>query len=76
MNFRHVGLTNVDAFFKIITPQCSWVRLYFDKCFDQENHTMSFFIQKAFGKTFKVDSNLDFNNDFLTFSPHFTKESF
>ena len=76
MDFRNGVLTNVDVFFKIVTLQCSWVRRNFDKCFDQENHAVLFFIQKALGKSFKVDSNLDFNNDIVKFFPQFYKSKF
>lgn len=76
MDFRNGVLTNVDVFFKIFTLQCSWVRRNFDKCFDRANLTILFFIQKAFGKSFKVDSDLDLDNGIVKFFPNFTKVSF
>ena len=35
MEFKAMGLNDVDIFFKFVSLQCSWVEKLFDDCFHE-----------------------------------------
>ena len=76
IDYQNGELKNVEAFFKIISIQCSWIRRLSDNSFHQWKVIPLFFVNKTFGELFKFHSNLDFSDDTVKHFLSFNKNMF
>ena len=71
MDFRNGGLNKEDTFYKLISLQCSWARRLLANHFPTVFPPSYTIIRhsKSFCETLKFHSNLNYNNDIVSF-PH------
>ena len=58
-DYKNGGLKSVDNFSKIVSLQCSWIRILYDENFHPWKVIPLYLIEMHFGKNFKLYPNLD-----------------
>ena len=71
--FKAGGLKSVDLCFKFVSLQCSWVKKLHDDCFHEWKIIPLHLLNKYFGPSFKLHSNLHFESKLLKDFPSFYK---
>ena len=75
-DYKGRGLKNIDILNKILSLQCSWIRILYNNSFHEWKLVPLFLTKKSFGSYFKFHSNLFFKRNKIKFFPSFYKEIF
>ena len=75
-DYKSGGLKNIDILNKIISLQCSWIRILYNNSFHEWKLIPLFLIKNSLGSSFKFHSNLFFKRNKIKFFPSFYKEIF
>ena len=70
------GLKSVDIFSKVVSLQCSWIKILFDNKFHECKLIPLYLIRQYLGKKFKFHSNFEVSHSILCKFAKFYKEIF